>query len=179
MPKKNHSWPGTDDEQPDALEPEKSKSELKREMLALQKIGEDIANLPNAQFIQIPLEETLREALELFRRLKNREGRRRQMQYIGKLMRVADTDLILAKLDLFRKDGETYRRHFHRIEKWRDKIIENGDDAVNQLLSEEPQLDRQHLRQMVRQSQKELSQNKPPAASRKLFQYLRDTIEPH
>ena len=161
------------------MEPEKSKSELKREMLALQKIGDELVNLPNAQLMQVPLEETLKDAIVLARRLKNREGKRRQMQYIGKLMRSTDIDAINDKLDFFRKEGEAYHRHFHRIEKWRDQLIDSGgnsDSAINELMNEAPELDRQHLRQLIRLAQKEASQQKPPAASRKLFQYLRDSI---
>lgn len=156
-------------------EPEKSKSELKREMIALQEIGAELVKLPAKQLVQVILPETLDEAITLARRLKSREGLRRQMQYIGKLMRTANTDEITAKLESFRKDGEAYKQHFHRVEKWRDQLIEGGDNAINKLLSEVPALDRQQLRQLVRQVQKEISQSKPPAASRKLFTYLRDS----
>lgn len=160
------------------LEPaEKSKSQLKREMTALQKVGEQLVKLPAAQLEQIPLEETLREAIDVARRIKSREGLRRQMQYIGKLMRSADTDTITGKLDFFNREGEHYRRHFHRIEQWRDRLIADGDKAVGALMTEVPNVDRQHLRQLVRQAQKEISQSKAPAASRKLFKYLRQMLE--
>lgn len=177
MAKKQQHWP-EESEDLDQEDDFKSKSQLKREMQALQTMGETLVALPNAQLDQIPLDDTLSEAIALARRLKNREGKRRQLQYIGKLMRNADTEQIQAKLELFRKDGEAYRRHFHRVEKWRDQLIADGDEAINQLLSEAHYLDRQHLRQLVRQSQREQSQNKPPAASRKLFTYLRDSLEP-
>ena len=178
MAKKFRGWDDEfEDNQPQEAE-EKSKSELKREMLALQRIGEELVNLPNSQLEQVPLEETLREAIALARRLKHREGRRRQMQYIGKLMRTADMETINQKLDFFRNEGETYKRHFHRVEKWRDKLLKTGDDGLNELIAEMPELNRQHLRQLIRQAQKELSQNKPPAASRKLFKYLHEAIQP-
>ena len=86
MAKKQQRWP----EEPEDLDQEddfKSKSQLKREMQALQTMGETLVALPNAQLDQIPLDDTLSEAIALARRLKNREGKRRQLQYIGKLMR--------------------------------------------------------------------------------------------
>ncbi len=156
---------------------EKSKSQLKREMTALQKVGEQLVKLPAARLEQVPLDETLREAISVARRIKSREGLRRQLQYIGKLMRTADTEAITAKLDFFNREGEAYRRHFHHIEQWRDRLLAEGDAAIAELMMEARQVDRQHVRQLVRQAQKEISLNKPPAASRKLFKYLREVIE--
>lgn len=158
---------------PDEEQP-KSKSAVKREMTALQKLGEELVNLSPAKLAKIPMPEQLQEAVMLARRLKNREGRRRQLQYIGKIMRVIDSDVIQQALDSFHHESLGFRQHFHRLENWRDRLISEGDRAMEDLLVEIPELDRQHLRQLIRQAQKEASQNKPPAASRKLFQYLRD-----
>ncbi len=158
---------------PDEEQP-KSKSAVKREMTALQKLGEELVNLSPAKLAKIPMPEQLQEAVMLARRLKNREGKRRQLQYIGKIMRVIDSDAIQQALDSFHHESLAFRQHFHRLENWRDRLISEGDRAMEDLLVEIPELDRQHLRQLIRQAQKEDSQNKPPAASRKLFQYLRD-----
>lgn len=158
---------------PDEEQP-KSKSAVKREMTALQKLGEELVNLSPAKLAKIPMPEQLEEAVMLARRLKNREGKRRQLQYIGKIMRVIDSDAIQQALDSFHHESLAFRQHFHRLENWRDRLISEGDRAMEDLLVEMPDLDRQHLRQLIRQAQKEASQNKPPAASRKLFQYLRD-----
>lgn len=158
---------------PDEEQP-KSKSAVKREMTALQKLGEELVNLSPAKLAKIPMPEQLQEAVMLARRLKNREGKRRQLQYIGKIMRVIDSDAIQQALDSFHHESLAFRQHFHRLENWRDRLISEGDRAMEDLLVEIPELDRQHLRQLIRQAQKEASQNKPPAASRKLFQYLRD-----
>ncbi len=158
---------------PDEEQP-KSKSAVKREMTALQKLGEELVNLSPAKLAKIPMPEQLQEAVMLARRLKNREGKRRQLQYIGKIMRVIDSDAIQQALDSFHHESLAFRQHFHRLENWRDRLMSEGDRAMEDLLVEIPELDRQHLRQLIRQAQKEASQNKPPAASRKLFQYLRD-----
>lgn len=152
----------------------KSKSAVKREMTALQKLGEELVNLSPAKLAKIPMPEELEEAVMLARRLKNREGKRRQLQYIGKIMRVIDSDAIQRALDSFHHDSLAFRQHFQRLENWRERLVNEGDRAMEELLLEMPELDRQHLRQLIRQAQKETSQNKPPAAARKLFQYLRD-----
>lgn len=155
----------------------KSKSALKREMTALQKIGETLVDLPSSQLAKISMPELLEDAIMLARRLKNREGKRRQLQYIGKIMRNIDSDAIRQRLDSFNHQSQAYRQQFHRLEQWRDRLIADGDQALDELLKESPEVDRQHLRQLIRQAQKEISQSKPPAAGRKIFKYLQENIE--
>lgn len=152
----------------------KSKSALKREMTALQKLGEELVELSSAKLAKVPMPEELEEAVALARRLKNREGKRRQLQYIGKIMRTIDSDAIKQALESFHHESVAFRQQFHKLENWRDRLLTEGDRALDDLLVEMPNLDRQHLRQLIRQANKEASQNKPPAAARKLFQYLRD-----
>ncbi len=171
FPEQNSDEKSPEEEQP------KSKSALKREMTALQKIGEELVDLPSAKLAKISMPEILKDAIMLARRLKNREGKRRQLQYIGKLMRNTDSDAIKQRLDSFNHQSQVYRQQFHRLEQWRDRLIAGGDQALDELLKESPEMDRQHLRQLIRQAQKETSQNKPPAASRKVFKYLQENIE--
>jgi|TARA_R110000822_G_scaffold187752_19_gene326856 ribosome-associated protein len=154
-----------------------SKSALKREMTALQKIGEELVDLPSAKLAKIPMPEILEDAIMLARRLKNREGKRRQLQYIGKIMRTIDHEAIKERLNSFDQQSKSFRQQFHRLEQWRDQLIADGDQALDELLNESPKLDRQHLRQLIRQAHKETSQNKSPAASRKIFKYLQENIE--
>lgn len=162
-------------EQPDGEEDiPLSRSAIKREMTALQKLGEELVDLPAAKLAKISMPENLEEAVMLARRLKNREGKRRQLQYIGKIMRNIDSDAIRESLQSFHMESQTFRKSFHLLETLRDQLISEGDSALASLLTGHPSLDRQHLRQLIRQAQKEASQNKPPAASRKLFKYLRD-----
>ncbi|WIO73770.1 ribosome biogenesis factor YjgA [Porticoccaceae bacterium LTM1] len=154
-----------------------SKSEMKRDMLALQKLGEDLVDLPEKQLEKFDLPDVLLEGIMLARRLKNREGRRRQLQYIGKVMRDIDVTEIRQQMENLQLQSRGFRQHFHQLEEWRDRLIEEGDDAVTALLEEQPDADRQKLRQLIRQAQKEQSQQKPPAASRKIFKYLRELFE--
>ena len=153
----------------------KSKSALKREMTKLQKIGEELVSLPPGKLAKIPMSELLEEAVMLARRLKSREGKRRQMQYIGKIMRNVDGEKIQQKLESFHHQSQSFRQEFHQLEQWRDRLIVEGDTAISELLLESPDIDRQHLRQLIRQANKEASQNKPPSASRKIFKYLQES----
>ncbi|MEH6466813.1 MAG: ribosome biogenesis factor YjgA [Porticoccus sp.] len=155
----------------------KSKSALKREMTALQKIGEDLVDLPASQLAKVLMPDLLEDAIMVARRLKNREGKRRQLQYIGKIMRNIDSDAIKQRLDSFNHKSQESRQQLHRLEQWRDRLMTDGDQAIGELLKEYAELDRQHLRQLIRQAQKEASQNKPPAASRKIFKYLQENME--
>lgn len=155
-----------------------SKSELKRDMLELQALGEAIVKLTNGQLATIPIEDSvLLEAITTARRIKHKEGLRRQMQYIGKLMRKIDTTEI-AKAHQTLLDGrkeETQR--FHQLEQWRDQLLEKGPSSVEDVLERFPQADRQHLRQLLVQAAKEKNNNKPPASARKLFRYLKELSE--
>jgi ribosome-associated protein len=147
-------------------------------MQALQKMGEALLGLSDTQLSQIALSEDMVDALVLYKRLKHREARRRQLQLIGKLMRLEDVEAIEQSLARFDAQSKVFHQHFHAMEQLRDSLINEGDQALAQLLGDNDQLDRQHLRQLIRQAQTEQKQQKPPAASRKLFRYLRDNINP-
>ena len=96
---------------------------------------------------------------------------------IGKLMRNIDPAPIEAALDnLYREQRESADR-FHRLEQLRDDVLSQGLKGIEQVIARWPQADRQHLRQLVLQHQREVARNKPPAASRKLFRYLRELEE--
>ena len=152
-----------------------SKSELKRDMQALQELGKNIVGLSDGQLATIPLEnETLAEAIHTARRIKSREGLRRQMQYIGKLMRKTDTEAIAAAYQKLLDGRKEQARQFHQLEQQRDQLIAEGPQAVEAVMTAFPEANRQQLRQLVMQAQKEKSQNKAPAAARKLFRYLKE-----
>lgn len=152
-----------------------SRTEIKREMLALQKLGEAIVKLSPGQLATIPLDDdTLAEAIHTARRIKHREGLRRQMQYVGKLMRKIDTDPIEQAFQKLQDGRKQEAQQFHQLEQWRDKLIETGPTATEEIIAKYPQADRQHLRQLIMQAKKELDSSKPPAAARKLFRYLKE-----
>ncbi len=154
-----------------------SKSQLKRESQALQDMGRQLVEMPEGKLAKFDLPENLQDAIRDARRLKNREGKRRQLQYIGKLMRTIDTSFIQQTLDKMDHQSQTYRQHFKQLEEWRDKIISQGSPAIEALIEQYSDADRQQLRNLQRQAAREIEQKKAPAASRKLFAYLRELTE--
>jgi ribosome-associated protein len=150
-----------------------SKSQLKREMQAMQQLGERLVGLKPEQWEQFAFGEELRSALDESRRITSHNAMRRHIRRLGKLLKEEDAERVgqlLARLDA---DHLQDTRRFHRIERWRDRLLEGGDGIVEELLQAAPDADRQHLRQLIRKAGKELREQKPPAASRKLFQYLK------
>jgi len=166
----------TDSDYPDLPEGP-SKSELKRQMQARQKLGEKLAGLNKQQLATIPLDTTLLEAITDYQRFRHNEARRRQMQFIGKLMRNVDADAIEHAYQLTQAGSEASKKIDHKLEYWRDRLIAEGDSAINEAIVEFPQLDRQLARQLIREAMKEQKENKPPAARRKLFKYLKQEME--
>jgi len=151
-----------------------SRSALKREADRLQKLGETLLNLPDSTLSEIELPDNLAEAINLAKTIHSRAGFKRQRQYIGKLMRHIDPEPIEKFLDqLQQRQGES-NAHHHQLEKWRDQLIEGNHDTLTKLIEKNPQLNVQHLRQLVRNAQKEKRENRPPKNFRELFKFLRE-----
>lgn len=177
-----------DDENQDEFEDDieyVSKTQMKKEMLALQDLGEAIAELNNEQQAKIPLDESLRKAIEETRKITHKNARKRHMQFIGKLMRKADSDAIRQAYDNIQNDALKLTRQHHQIEAWRDAFLgENAADAIAQFIDKYPQCDRQQLNQSVRAAQKEAASNKDaqgkaPVNTRKLFKFIREVVAQH
>ena len=151
-----------------------SKSEIKRDAEALKKLGVELVNLSKNEIAKIPLDEDLLYAIELAQKIK-KEGYRRQIQYIGKLLRSRDIEPITLALDKLKNRHNQQVALFHRLEKLRDELIETGDaESIMELF---PSADRQQLRTLARLAKKELTANKPPKTARQIFQYLKDLSE--
>lgn len=150
-----------------------SKSEMKRDMEQLQKLGEELVELTPNALSKIPLDDDMLAAIADAKRFKN-EARRRQLQLIGKLMRQLDVEPIQTALDKLRNKHSQVTVMMKKLEQKRDNLIENGDAALTELLTEYPDADRQRLRQLIRQAKKEKEQNKPSKAYREVFQILKD-----
>lgn len=160
----------------DEQEERPSKSQLKREMHALQALGETLIAMKPAERARFPLSDDMLRAIEETSRIRSHEGRRRHMQYVGKLIRKEDLTAIQGVFDAIKQEKEQRDHAFHRLEKWRDRLVDEGDDAVDLFMADYPNADRQALRQLVRNARKEREQGKPPTSSRKLFKHLRDTL---
>jgi ribosome-associated protein len=153
-----------------------SKSQRKRECDGLQKTGERLLALKPDELALINLPVDLAEALQQAQRIKSRGAMKRQRQYLGKLMRAVDSEAIEKQLDavVHRNDINTAR--FRKIEKWRDRLLEHDNKVLDEITAVHMYVDRQHIHNLIRQADRESDQNKAPAASRKLFRYLRDTV---
>lgn len=149
-----------------------SKSEIKRDAEDLKQLGEKLVNLTKANLTKVPLDDSLLDAIELAQRLQ-KEARRRQLQFIGKLLRNLDVEPIREALDKIENKHNQQQAMLHKLEKVRDELVEKGDVALTSLLDEYPNADRQQLRNLIRSAQKEKEQNKPSKAYREIYQQLR------
>lgn len=135
-----------------------SKSQVKREMHALLDLGKNLVELPTEKLKQLPLSENLYDAIRLAQRTTSREGLRRQVHYVGKLMRQADADAIRAQLDIWQNGSREETQALHRLEAQRDRLLAD-DEALTKLLAEYPDADSQHLRTLIRAGRKEIQHN--------------------
>lgn len=151
-----------------------SKSQLKREMTALQKLGEKLVNLKQRQLNEIPLPENLRSAIDAAQKINSHGAKRRQLQYIGKLMRDIDPEPIQQALDKIFSFQQHQTDEFHDLEDWRTKLLSGEDSVINDFLQHFSAADRQQLRQLVRNARKENESNNSHGAMKALFRYLRE-----
>lgn len=154
-----------------------SKSQRKRDADAAQLLGKNILSLSQGAQDSIDLPESLSNALNDARRIKKNSALKRQLQYIGKLMRQIDLEPIHEQYLKLTNHYDKDIKVLHHIEKWRDRLLTEGDKALEELINEAPDTDRQHLRQLVRQSAKETKLKKPPKAAREIFKYLKTLFE--
>ena len=132
-----------------------SKSQLKRDSLELQELGKRLAALSDEHLARVPLDPPLLEAIALAKRIQNkRSALKRHYQFIGKLLRARDAEPIRAALDEIDHEGRDSIRRHHRAEHWRDRIVDEGNMAIDALLDEAAQADRQRLRQLWRNHRK-------------------------
>ncbi len=154
-----------------------SKSARKREVEALQALGTRLTGLSPGALSRIPMPEELAQAVVTARNLRQREARRRQLQYIGKLMRRIDPVPIEAALQALEQGQREDAKAFQQLESLRDQIVSGDESGIDVVIGQYANADRQHLRQLQRQARKELEAQRPPAAARKLFRYLRELAE--
>ncbi|HUH60325.1 MAG TPA: ribosome biogenesis factor YjgA [Candidimonas sp.] len=135
-----------------------SKSQVKRDMLALLDLGRQLVELSTDRLKQLPLSEKLYDAIREAQRVTSREGRRRQIHYVGKLMRDADADTIRAQIDIWENGSREQTLAMHRLEALRDLLLRD-DDALTGLMNAYPHADIQQLRTLIRAGRKEAQGN--------------------
>jgi ribosome-associated protein len=154
-----------------------SKSQRKRDMAALQDLGEELIGLSASALDKIPMTQALRDAVDQAKAIKAHGGRKRQLQYIGKLMREIDAAPIRDALEQRTRQSRESARHFHQLEQLRDRLLQEGETVVDEVCERYPQAERQRLRQLLRQARKEQDLQQPPKSARQLFRYLRELEE--
>jgi ribosome-associated protein len=152
-----------------------SKTKIKKQMHELRDLGKELTELGKDQLAQLDIPENLRDAIREMKNINKFGAQRRQIQYIGKLMREVDPAPILAKLDAWKGKSQQHTGYMHQLERWRDRLMES-DAALTELLAAYPEADAQHLRTLIRNAHKEKEGNKPPRNYREIFQVLREII---
>jgi ribosome-associated protein len=157
-----------------------SKSQLKREMTALQKLGEALVDAPRDRVKKVPMPEDVLEAILECQQISSHEGRRRQLQFVGKKMRTLteeETAIIQKTVDGWRGTSKSEAAALHAIERQRERLLAD-DNALTDLCAQHPILNVQQLRTLIRNARKEQADNKPPKAYREIFQILKSLRAP-
>lgn len=157
-----------------------SKTQLKQHAHALQQLGEAVAGLSQDRFERIEMPESLRDAIVAYRKTRSHEGRRRQLQYVGKLMHQADEAALREAVAEAELGSARETLALHEAERWRAELIAD-DDASTRWLAAYPETDSQHLRSLVRAARRDASVEpgaRQPRSHRDLFQFIKPLLQP-
>lgn len=153
-----------------------SKTKRKQAMNELQDMGGELVKLGNSRLAELNLPEELLTAVLDAKRITSNSATRRQIQYIGRLMRDIDPAPIKAKLDAWSGNSKAEAARFHRLERWRERLLAD-ESALSEFIGEYPATDAQQIRTLVRNARREAEASKPPKSSRALFKLLKETTE--
>jgi ribosome-associated protein len=169
--------PDVPQDEGDPLPEGPSKTRRKHEMHELQALGEALVALDARRLAELDLPERLADAVLLAKDITKHEGRRRQMQFIGRLMRDVDAAPIRARLERWAEMPRAEKARFAALERWRDRLLVE-DDALDAYLAEHPQVERKPLAAHVAAARAERSKGGPPRKFRELFRYLKSLDPP-
>ena len=151
-----------------------SKTQLKKQSQELRSLGEALVELSSASLKQIPLDDELLDAVKHAQTInRKKDGFRRQLQFIGKLMRSRDPASINLALDKIKGSHTEANQRFHKLEALRDQLLNGSNAVAHDICQQYPALDLQKIRQLQRQAKKQLEKEQTPPAARQLFQYLK------
>lgn len=156
-----------------------SRSQQRREALDVLALGQQLVALTEAQLARLPVPESLLPHIRETRRITSHIAHKRQLAFLAKQMRREDEETLDAIRDALDEKGESARREvaaMHRVEAWRERLLDEGDAALAELLDQHPDADRQGLRQLVRNALEERKRNKPPRAYRELYRVVRELM---
>jgi ribosome-associated protein len=163
----------------DETEDRPSKTQLKQQSHDLQRLGEQLAELSQEQLDRAPMPEILRDALEALRRTRSHEGRRRQLQYVGKVMRSVDDAPLREAVAAAELGTAQQALQLHEIERWRAELLAD-DDALTRWMQAHPDTDAQQLRSLVRAARRDTAslkvEDRQPRAVRALFQFIKPIL---
>jgi ribosome-associated protein len=166
-----------DDETLPFDDPPASKSQRKREMEALRDLGRRLLTVPEDMLSKLT-DPALIAAVRAAKKITRGSARKRQIQYIGKLLRSDIVNQVQGIIDRLDASSRSHTTQFHQLEIWREQLIADDPVAMTELTTAYPGLDRQHLRQLVRNAITERTEDRPsPVHYRKLFQYLRHLFD--
>jgi ribosome-associated protein len=154
-----------------------NKTQIKKDISLLFALGEEMSLLSVTQLNMLELPELIYKAVIEVSGMPHKGARKRLLKFIAGQLHKIDMDPILEKLDRIKNKSAHAVREHHIIELWRDRLITEGNDALGELLSEQPQADRQQLRQLLRNAQKEAEASKPPKSSRLLYRALKELFK--
>ncbi len=158
----------------DSVDTPPSKSQRKRDARVLFELGRDLVALTQRQLAALPIEAGLLEAINVARGIRSHVARKRQVQFIAKMMRNQDVVPIREALAALQIEARQMNARHHRVESWRDRLLSGDDQLLGILFSQRVFSDSQVLRQLIRNARKEIRLDKPPAATRALFKLLRE-----
>lgn len=159
-----------------------SKSALKRESHELQSLGKQLLEMPDNRLDDIGMSERLRDALDAYKKTKSFEGKRRQLQFIGKVMREVDAEPLREAVAQFQMGHARNALALHQAERWRVELLSEDKDVLTRWAEEFPGADLQQLRALVRSARKdaaEVPEKRSGRAYRELFQYIKQAMEAH
>jgi ribosome-associated protein len=154
-----------------------SRSQKRRDALEVLALAEKLVALPESALDRLPLPDQIRDAVDDTRRIHSNVAHKRQLHYLAKLMRREEDETLEAWRQQLEPDREQTRREtalLHRLEQWRERLIEDPDGTLGALLEEFPSADRHHIRQLARQARTDRLENRRPTAFRELFRELRE-----
>lgn len=154
-----------------------NKTQIKKDMAVLFALSEEMSELPAGQLKTLELPEIINKAVVEVSGMPHKGARKRLLKFIAGQLNKIDIEPILEKLSRIKNKSAHAVREHHIVERWRDRLIAEGNDALTELLDEQPHADRQLLRQLLRNAQKEAETGKPPKSSRLLYRQLKELFK--
>lgn len=154
-----------------------NKTQIKKDIADIAALAEELTHLTETQLSDMQMPDKIEHAIIQAKKMPStKPARKRQLKFITGQLRDIELDNILEKINRLKSKSAHGVREHHQAEQWRDKLVNNEDDALTELLNQFPNADRQHLRQLQRNAQKEAKEEKSPKSSRLLYKYLKDLL---